>query len=61
MKKVTIGLDQIEKAWPKNLKGARAGLVCHPASIDSTFIHASERFLDTKQVKLSALFGPQHG
>jgi uncharacterized protein YbbC (DUF1343 family) len=33
-KNVLSGLDQIETFWPRDLKGARVGLVVHPASID---------------------------
>jgi uncharacterized protein YbbC (DUF1343 family) len=61
MKKTVIGLDVFEKQWPRILKGAKIGLVCHPASINSSFNHASEQFLKYKGAKLSALFGPQHG
>ena len=59
--KVHTGIDNLEKAWPKTLKAANIGLLVHPASINSRYIHSSEVFFKTKKCRLSALFGPQHG
>jgi uncharacterized protein YbbC (DUF1343 family) len=59
--KVKTGLDRFEKAWPKPLKKAKIGLLIHPASINSGYLHASELFYKTGKCKLSVLFGPQHG
>jgi len=56
-----IGLDLIEKLWPKDLKGARVGLVAHPASIDRGLQHATTLLSTSKKFQFSALFGPQHG
>ncbi len=56
-----IGLDIFEKNWPKKLKGARVGLLVHPASVSKNLEHAVDLFLKSKKLKLSALFGPQHG
>jgi uncharacterized protein YbbC (DUF1343 family) len=58
---VKTGLDRFEKAWPKQLKKADIGLLVHPASINSGYLHASELFYKTGKCKLSVLFGPQHG
>ena len=58
---VNTGIDRLEKAWPKPLKAANIGLLVHPASINSGYIHAAELFFKTKKCRLSALFGPQHG
>jgi len=55
------GLDMFEKSWPAKLKGARVGLVAHPASVDSKLRHAAGCFLKSGKVELRALFGPQHG
>jgi uncharacterized protein YbbC (DUF1343 family) len=55
------GLDRFERACPKRWRGARAGLVCHPASVDASLEHASIRLLRSDRVRLRALFGPQHG
>ena len=58
---VLTGLDRLEKAWPKELKGLRAGLLIHPASVNRKFEHSLNVFLKSKKFRLKALFGPQHG
>lgn len=55
------GLDLAEKLWPVDLTGARAGLVIHPASVDRRLAHAAHLLAKSKKLRLSALFGPQHG
>ena len=61
-KKHTLsGLDLIEKAWPRDLRGARVGLVVHPASMNRRLEHAVPICARSKKFKLAALFGPQHG
>lgn len=59
--KIQSGLDRFEKNWPKNLMGARIGLISHPASINRKLKHAVSILISSKKVKLNALFGPQHG
>src|SRR5512136_578642 len=58
---VVTGLDLADKLWPKELRGARAGLVAHPASINRNIQHAAGIFRSSKKFRLTALFGPQHG
>lgn len=58
---VKTGLDRLEKVWPGGLKGSRAGLLVHPASVNSRLEHAGDVMLRSKKYKLKALFGPQHG
>jgi uncharacterized protein YbbC (DUF1343 family) len=60
-KPVLTGLDLVEKLWPKDLRGARIGLVAHPASVNGKIEHAVDIFRRSKKFKLAALFGPQHG
>ncbi len=55
------GLDGFEKRWPTILKGARVGLLVHPASANRNLEHAVALFLKSKNCELKALFGPQHG
>ena len=55
------GLDSLEKSWPRDLKGARVGLIAHPASVNSRLEHAVEVLRRSRKLRLSALFGPQHG
>ena len=54
------GLDIVEDNWPSGLKGARAGLLVHPASVNSSLEHAVDCILGTQKFRLKALFGPQH-
>ena len=54
------GLDIIEDKWPSSLKCARAGLLVHPASVNSSLKHTVDCILKTQKFKLKALFGPQH-
>jgi uncharacterized protein YbbC (DUF1343 family) len=58
---VLTGLDLVDKLWPKELRGARVGLVAHPASINHRIRHAAGIFRSSKKFRLTALFGPQHG
>jgi uncharacterized protein YbbC (DUF1343 family) len=58
---VRTGLDAFEKNWPKRLKGARVGLLVHPASVNKRLEHAVNVFLKSKKLVLKAFFGPQHG
>lgn len=60
-KNIKTGLELIEKKWPKNLIGARIGLLVHPASVNSSLEHSATICLRSKQFKIKALFGPQHG
>lgn len=60
-KSLQTGLDNIHKKWPKLLKGARVGLLVHPASVNRRWNHAINIFLKSKKFELKVLFGPQHG
>jgi uncharacterized protein YbbC (DUF1343 family) len=61
-KKVMLtGLDQVDALWPRDLKGSRAGLVVHPASMDRNLRHAVASCTRSKKFKVTTLFGPQHG
>ncbi|MGE5751424.1 MAG: exo-beta-N-acetylmuramidase NamZ domain-containing protein, partial [Nitrospirota bacterium] len=55
------GLDLLEKLWPTDLRGARVGLVMHPASVNRRLEYAVTVCLKSKKFKLTTLFGPQHG
>ncbi len=59
--KVRLGLDLFKKRWKREFSGTRVGLLCHPASVDSKYKHASHVFADFNKIKLAAFFGPQHG
>lgn len=59
--KVQTGLDRIQKHWPKQLKGARVGLLVHPASVNHKLMHAVDIVLKSARCEIKAIFGPQHG
>ena len=54
---VVPGIDCIP---PDLLAGRRVGLLAHPASLDSAGRHAADSLL-ARGVRLTALFGPEHG
>jgi uncharacterized protein YbbC (DUF1343 family) len=43
------------------LDGQRIGIVCNPASVDHEFRHIADRLASRPGVRLTAIFGPQHG
>jgi len=60
--KVHTGLDVLvnDKDLQKTFKG-NVGLLCHNASVDSTFSHAIIKFKEIFNSKFIKVFGPQHG
>lgn len=56
---VELGLDRLlaSDRW----RGQRVGLVCNPASVDGHLRHAADRLAARRDLRLTALFGPQHG
>src|SRR5258708_14696198 len=60
MAKVKSGLEVLVERKSVVLKGARVGLICHQASVDSRLRHAVPLFRE-KKINLTALFAPEHG
>ena len=58
---VRVGIERLLEDDRSLIAGLRIGLVSNPASIDGAFRHATEILADDPDVKLVALFGPQHG
>ena len=56
---VRLGSDLLLEST--RLRGARVGVVCNHASIDRGFAHVIERLSSAEDVRLAAIFGPQHG
>jgi len=60
-----FGLDKFSADPPKPLAGKRVGIVCHAASVDSSYRHVIDVLADgsdsSRKPLLSAIFGPQHG
>ncbi len=59
--KVEVGLEVLARTRPKWLRGRRAGLLMHPASITTRYASAREVVAGLCGTNLKALFGPQHG
>ncbi|MDD4734855.1 MAG: DUF1343 domain-containing protein [Kiritimatiellae bacterium] len=61
MGKFMQGLDVLLERHLDWLAGRRVGLVAHPASVDAQGVHAALRLRACPEVRLSCLFGPEHG
>jgi uncharacterized protein YbbC (DUF1343 family) len=59
--KVYSGLDVVTRDMPAGFRGKKIGLLCHSSSITSDYRHITEIFGSSKEYRLAALFGPQHG
>lgn len=59
MGKVLTGLDVLIKN-PDRFKG-NVALLCHNASVDSNYVHATFRFKEIFGSRFIKIFGPQHG
>jgi uncharacterized protein YbbC (DUF1343 family) len=58
---VKLGIDVLRDENFKALEGKRVGLVTHPAGVDSKLISTVDVLHAARNVKLVALFGPEHG
>src|SRR3954464_11000149 len=58
---VGLGIDGLLESDRDLVAGRRVGLVCNPASVDGALRHTTDRLNDDPDVRLAALFGPQHG
>jgi len=56
-----LGIDTLLTQHQDWLAGQRAGLVSHTAAIDHAGVSSAEKLRHDPGVKLSALFGPEHG
>jgi uncharacterized protein YbbC (DUF1343 family) len=61
LSKTATGLEHFIDSPPEWVAGARLGLLCNPASVDSRYRHA-RNLIDTHfPGQLRALYAPQHG
>ncbi|HCK80411.1 MAG TPA: DUF1343 domain-containing protein [Candidatus Competibacter sp.] len=60
MFRVQTGLETLINEGPEKIRGARIGVVCHPASIDAGLRHALD-LLQAAGARITAIFGPEHG
>src|SRR5437588_7097088 len=58
---IKLGVERLLTDKIDLLRGVRVGLVCNQASVDHTLRHVADVFHQHRAVKLTALFGPQHG
>ena len=58
---VVSGLERLLSEEPDGLAGRRVALVSNPASVDRQLRHSADLLFDEPEVKVVALFGPQHG
>jgi uncharacterized protein YbbC (DUF1343 family) len=60
---VRLGLERLLDTSPSAspLRGGRVGVVSNPASVDGRLRHAVDRLASHPDVRLAAIFGPQHG
>lgn len=58
---VKPGIDMLRDAGFKPLEGKRVAVVTHPAGVDSKLISTVDILRGAGNVKLVALFGPEHG
>ena len=56
---VSLGTDRLLASG--QLDGRRVAVVCNPASIDRQIRHIADRLAVHQGVRLTAIFGPQHG
>lgn len=58
---VFLGIDRLLDADRGLLAGRRIGIVSNPASVDREFRHSVDRLVGAPDVRVTAIFGPQHG
>lgn len=58
--RVRTGLEVLCEDQADKVRGAKIGLVCHPASVDADLVHAADR-LQAVGAKIERLFAPEHG
>lgn len=56
-----LGIDILLGKRRDLLKGKRVGLLANAASVTSAGVHALDELAKDKSVKITALFGPEHG
>jgi uncharacterized protein YbbC (DUF1343 family) len=60
-KPVQLGIEKLLEEIPASMRGSRVGLICNQASVDHGFRHVADRLRNNSAIRLTALFGPQHG
>jgi uncharacterized protein YbbC (DUF1343 family) len=58
---VSLGIERLIGPERSLLDGRRVGLVCNPASVNSALRHSADLLGIDPDIRLAAIFGPQHG
>ena len=58
---ILLGIERLIDQRMGLARGARVGLICNQASVDHSLNHVADLLRSEKGIKLTALFGPQHG
>ncbi|NHO31884.1 exo-beta-N-acetylmuramidase NamZ family protein [Acetobacter fallax] len=58
---VKTGLDILRSENWSRLAGKKVGLVANPSSVDTSLIHIADLLHEAPDVRLTAIFGPEHG
>lgn len=59
--KVKLGIDVLEEMQFAPLWNKRVGLLTHPAGVNNRGVSTIDVLMRAKNVKLTALYGPEHG
>ncbi len=60
-RRTVLGIERLCESRLDLIRGARVGLVCNQASVDHDLRHSADLLKSVEGVKLTTLFGPQHG
>lgn len=60
-KKVKTGLEILKEQNFSSIKGKRVGLITNPTGVDRNLQSTVDLFFHSKEFKLVALYGPEHG
>lgn len=60
LSRVRSGLEEF-LARPGDLKGRRLGLIANPTCVTADLVHGALALKDSRALRLTALFGPEHG
>ncbi len=60
---IKFGIDRLlaEAELRKELAGKRVALVAHPASVTAGLEHSLDALIASRDINITAAFGPQHG
>lgn len=59
--KIKLGIDVLKENNFNILKGKRIGLITNPTGVDSKLKSTVDILFEAKDLKLAALYGPEHG